>query len=473
VSSISFLLDEAAARRVLMVQAFETGPATGPPWTAEDRALVTRLARETTPADATGERYIDERARHALHVLAPRDKAVARWLDRRFWRPGWMLLALLGGFALGLAMDVLGGSQRINLLAPPVWAVIAWNLVVYLSLLLPAAVVPRRARAWLARRLARAPRGSAPLQACAQAWARHGWPLTLARAALLLHLAAAALALGLIAGLYLRGLVLDFRAGWQSTFLDAATVRAVLSTLLAPAVAVSGVAVPDAAALEALRVGPDAAASASAAPWIHLYATMLALCVVLPRLGLALWSAGRARWLSRRVALPRDDPYFQRLLREFRGGTPRVQLLPHGAALSAQAALGLRALLAQVLGPGVQLALAPATPYGDEEAAAQWAPESGTTLRLALVDLAATPEEDTHGRFVRALRAAAPAVPLLLLADSTAFDRRFAATPARGAERRQAWQKLAEGLGVGWVAAALEAPDLAAAEVAFEAALSR
>ena len=232
-------------------------------------------------------------------------------------------------------------------------------------------------------------------------------------------------------------------------------------------------AVPDAAALEALRVGPDAAASASAAPWIHLYATMLALCVVLPRLGLALWSAGRSRWLSRRVALSRDDPYFLRLLREFRGGAPRVQLLPHGAAPSAQAALGLRALLAQVLGPGVQLALAPATPYGDEEAAARLAPEPGTTLRLALVDLAATPEDDTHGRFVQALRAAAPEVPLLLLADSAAFDRRFAATPARGTERRQAWQKLAEGLGVGWVAAALESPDLAAAEAAFEAALSR
>jgi len=374
------------------------------------------------------------------------------------------------GAALGLAMDVLGGSQRINLLAPPVWAVIAWNVVVYLSLLLP---VPKRARAWLARRLARPAGGSAPLQACGQAWARHGWPLTLARAALLLHLAAAALALGLVAGLYLRGLVLDFRAGWQSTFLDATTVRAVLATLLAPAVAATGIAVPDAAAIEALRVGPDAVATASAAPWIHLYAAMLAICVVLPRLGLALGSAWRARWLSHRVALPADDPYFQRLLREHRGGTPRVQLLPHGAAPSAPAALGLRALLAQVLGPGLQLAVAAATAYGDEEAAESIAPEPGATLRLALVDLGATPEEDTHGRFLQALKAAAPGVPLLLLADATAFDRRFAGTPGRSAERRQAWQKLAETHGVGWVAVALEAPDLAAAEAALEAALSR
>ena len=472
-SSPSFFLDEAAARRVLMVQAFETGSATGVAWTAEDRALVTRLARETTPADAAPERYLDERARHALHILAPRDKSVQRWLARRLWRPGWMLLALLLGAALGLAVDAVGGSQRINLLAPPVWVVIAWNGVVYLSLLLPASVLPKRARAWLARRLAGRAGGSAPLQACGQAWLRHGAPLALARAALLLHVMAAAIALGLVAGLYLRGLVLDFRAGWQSTFLDAATVQAVLATLLAPAVALTGIVVPDAAALEALRVGPGDLANAPAAPWIHLYAAMLALFVVLPRLALAAWSGARALRLAHRVALPRDDPYFQRLLREHRGGIPRVQVLPHGAAPSAQAALGLRALLAQALGPGLQLTVAAATPYGDEEAAAQIAAEPATTLRLALVDLGATPEEDSHGRFLQALRAAAPGVPLLLLADATAFDRRFAGMPARGAERRQLWQQLADAHGAGCIAVALEAPDLAAAAAAVEAALAR
>ena len=442
VSKNAFHLDEAAARRVLMVQAFETGPADGKPWTAEDRALVTRLARETTPVDARPERYLDERARHALHMLAPRDKAVARWLDRRLWRPGWTLLALLLGAVLGLAADALGGSQHINLLAPPVWVVMAWNLLVYLSLLLP---VPKRARAWLARRLARVPGGSAPLQACGQAWARHGWPLAVARAALLLHLAAAALAAGLVAGLYLRGLVLDFRAGWQSTFLDAATVQTVLATLLAPAVAATGIALPDAAALEALRVGPQGAASASAAPWIHLYAAMLALFVVAPRLALAVWAAARSRWLARHVALPKDDP------------------------------LGLRALLAQVLGPGLQMTVADATSYGNEEAAAQLAPETETTLRLALVDLGTTPEEDTHGRFLQALRQSAPGVPLLLLADSSDFDRRFAATPARGAERRAAWQQLAAAHDAAWAAAALNSPAAAdeTTTAALEAALSR
>jgi hypothetical protein len=44
----------------------------------------------------------------------------------------------------------------------------------------------------------------------------------------------AALASGVIAGLYLRGLAFEYRAGWESTFLDAPTVRAILAFVYAP-----------------------------------------------------------------------------------------------------------------------------------------------------------------------------------------------------------------------------------------------
>lgn len=456
---------------MLLVQAYETAP--GTPWTADDRALATRLARETTSADASPTRYLDERARHALHLLAPRDKSVTRVLAHRLWRPAWVLLALALGASIGFAIDALGGGgQRIDLLAPGLWPVVAWNLLVYLVLLLPAGVWPPRLRKVLAWRIGRPGAGSGPLAGYAAAWARHGAPLALARAALLLHLAAAALAAGMIAGLYLRGLALDYRAGWQSTFLVADNVRVILSALLAPAVALTGIAVPDPAGIEALRIVPPAVATASAAPWIHLFATTLAIFVLLPRLALALWAAGRARWLARRFPLPLDEPYFQRLLREHRGGTPQLQVLPHGAAPSAQAALGLRALLEQVFGPGLKLSVAAATAYGDEDAVAGLAPAAGTTQRLVLVDLATTPEDDTHGRFLRALRAAEPALPLLLLADESGFRRRFAATPERLAERRLAWRALAESQGAAWVGVALEGPDAAAADE-LEAALAR
>ena len=46
-----------------------------------------------------------------------------------------------------------------------------------------------------------------------------------------LHLGAAAVAAGLIAGLYLRGLVLRYEAGWESTFLDPPQVKALIDLL--------------------------------------------------------------------------------------------------------------------------------------------------------------------------------------------------------------------------------------------------
>ena len=476
-------LDEAAARRVLMVQAYEAGPADDPLWTAADRAWATRLARETAPAGTGAARFIDLRARHALQRLMPRQPALHRALERRLWHGGHVLLALLLGAALGLAVDAVGGSQHINLLAPPMWAVVAWNLVVYLALAwaaLPASSArwPQRLRGWLARRLAGpspSRKAGAPLIAFSSAWSRLSAPLTTARAALLLHVAAAALALGLIGGLYLRGLVLDYRAGWQSTVLDAAQVRAALALLLAPASARTGIAVPEATAMQALRVAPGVAPVAPAAVWIHLLAATLALTVVLPRLLLAAAAAWRAWRLSRALALPLSAPYFQRLLAERSGATPHVQVLPLGTAPSPQAVAGLRAALAAGLGERLILDLASVTVYGDEEAAPP-TPAAGTMLRLVLADLAATPEDDSHGRFVETLREAVfadgtEAPPLLWLADEAAWHLRFAALPARLAERRTVWQRWAAARGVAFCSVDLSAADAAAAASAVQPAL--
>lgn len=459
--------DEAAARRVLLLQAFETGSAADPLWTGEDARWATRVARETVPADAGALRFLDERAQHALQRLQPRDAGLRRLLARRGWRWWWLPAALLLGWAVGVSIDIFGGGQRINLLAPTVWAVVAWNLLVYASLLLPR---PRRLPAWLARRLAGHGSGVPAKLKFQQAWAQHAAPLLLARAALLLHAIAAAVALGLISGLYLRGLVLDYRAGWQSTFLDASQLRLFLSAALGPAIAATGIALPDAASLQTMRVGPDGAATASAAPWIHLYATTLALFVLLPRGLLMAWAALRAVWLARRLALPLNEPYFQRLLFEHQGQAARVQLVAHGAAPSPHVQACVRGLLEQALfGPGLQLSGMSPVAYGAEEDAAQMPPPAGTTLRVLLLELSATPEEDSHGALVRALRH--PAVPLLLLVDESAFKQRFASMPARIAERRQAWQQWAAAQAVPLVCADLATPDLDEARQALQDAL--
>jgi hypothetical protein len=297
-------MTEDDARRVLLLRAYES-PAGPAPWSEDDRAWATREAVAALGEGAAPERFVTTRAALAMPRLLPRAPEAARWLERRGWHPALVLLALLLGLLAGLAVDQLGAPQRVNLLAPAVWAVVLWNLFVYAAMALPAPAPGLLARLLAGRAvpLARQPQLRAD-------WLRTAAPLLARRAALLLHTAAAALALGLIAGLYLRGLVMDYRIGWQSTFLDAPAVQAALSFALLPASWLTGVAVP---AVAPLQLAPGAAATASAAPWIHLFAATLAVAVVLPRLALAAWAGLQAARLARRLPLPLDDAYFEAL----------------------------------------------------------------------------------------------------------------------------------------------------------------
>lgn len=441
-------MDETTARQLVLVQAFDG--AGSPLWTAEDAAWATRLATQTAPADADDARLLGERARHALQRLEPRDRDVRRWLARPGWSWRWMLLTTVLGLVIGLAADLLDRNQIVNVLAPAAWAVVAWNLVVYIALAAAALRPPRRADSlatglrgtvlrWWQRGF-----GDGPLRVATRRWAEWSAPLMLTRIAALLHVAAAAVAIGLLGSMYLRGLVLDFRAGWQSTFLDSAAVHQLLSTLLAPAQAVTGIAVPDAAALEAIRLtAPTQPASASAAPWIHLYGATLVLAVVLPRLALALLALGQSFYRSRRFGLPLNDAATLRDLQRLRRHASRVQVCPYAQAPAASAALGLRTLLARELGDDLQLQVAATTTVGDEDEAAQRLTADGATLRVVLVDLAATPEDDHQGRFVRVLRATAPQLPMWLVVDESAYRRRFESMPERIDERRAAWRQWA------------------------------
>ena len=485
-------MNEDSARRVTLLQAFETAQPPSPNWGDDDRAWATRLALQDGAANADA--FITGRARHAMQRLMPREPEASKWLARRLWQARWVGWSVLAGLILGMLADSIGSSQRINLLAPPLWALLVWNAVVYLLLLghglarllmrptRPGSLVLLTQRVLRLRAslpglgsVSASASGSArALQAFASLWLRASAPLAAARASTVLHAMAAALALGLIAGMYLRGLVLDYRVAWESTFLSADTARAILSTVLAPASAVSGIALPDAAGFEALRgvhgsagiVPASASASAigaSAAPWIHLLALTLLLFVVLPRGVLALAGALRAHWLARRVALPLGDAYFQRLARLQHGDVARVVVQPYAVTPTPQAALGLQALLAPALGDGLQLRIAPTAAFGAEDETGA-ALAADTTLAIALFDLSATPEAESQGRFARQLAARAPAgAATILLVDEAAFRQRFGGDSARLAQRRDAWRVFAEALGTLPVSVDLEAPDLAGA----------
>ncbi len=488
-------MNEAAARQATLLEAYERAQPTSPSWGDDDRAWADRVALEAAGTQAAPDDFLAQRAGHAMQRLALRERAAARWLAQPLWRQQWGVIVAAVAFALGLVADSIGSSQRVNLLAPPLWGVLAWNAVVYLGLLgaLLAGLLRRGAatpgpvvRGMQA--LLRFGRGfscsgggagkgagdASALRQFASLWGQRSAGLSALRAEAVLHAGAAALALGLIAGLYARGLVLDYRAAWESTFLSPAAAHALVSGVLGPASRLSGIALPDAASFAALQLVHGAAsAGAPAAPWLHLFALSLLLFVVLPRALLALLCALRARMQSARFALPLAEPYFQRLLRLQRGSAAQVQAWPYAFTPSAQSVLGLRALLADAFGARVGLQIAAGVAFGAED---NQPPEpAGTTSHaIAWFDLSATPEAENHARFVRQLAAALPAgASVLVLIDEAAFKRRFESMPERLAQRREAWRAMCTELGTLPVFADFEAPEAVANGAALQAALAR
>ena len=483
-------MNETSALEVTLLQAFETAQPASVNWTEDDAAWASRLANgDAKVAAASGDAsaaqsYIARRAHHAMQRLLPREVAAAKWLNLR--GSGGPMLALVVGvaFVLGLLADSIGSSQRINLLAPPLWAVVLWNAAVYLLLLgqwCGAWFQSERQPGYLTRwvqKLMRWGRGtpgsptsvtsltlssSPALQVFAAEWTRRSAPLSVTRAAVLMHAGSVALALGLIVGMYLRGLVLDYRASWESTFLSAETAHAALSFLLSPASQIAhiftpNIALPNVTDFDALRSTHLNASSrgTTGATWIHLYAITLTVFVVLPRLALALCSAWRARWMASHFELPLGDEYFARLLRQHQGHQAAVVVVPYAHTPKEAAHAGLRAMLTTTMGPEIKLNLAGTVAYGAEDEGTPELP-LGTSLAVALFDLSATPEAETQGRFAQQLAAAANTVVVI---DEAEFQRRFADAPERLKQRRDAWRAWAKALGCEPVFANLQQPDL-------------
>lgn len=482
-------MTETDARNTLLVRAWEIARPATPSWSDEDRAWASRAAAEVEGENASSDAFIARRAQLAAERLAVRDRASARALRAMTWRPwiGWVVALL--AFLLGVATDSVGSVHRINVLAPPLLALMGWNLIVYVAIAMRTTLATfqrfsgkagrsgqalRRLSGPFSRLLARAahlattpsrigrrttspaargadsqgvdPQAEAsPLRRFASDWAIASAHLNATRIARLLHVGAILFALGALAGMYSRGLVFEYRAGWESTFLDATRLRGVLDFVLGPASLLTGIGLPDAARLEAMRF-PETAGE-SAAPWIHLYAVTVALIVILPRLVLAGIDAIVERRLAVHFPIGLDDAYFAALTRSHRREAAAVTVVPYNHQPAPQAVLALRAMLESAMGPALELTVASVVAYGDEETAgAELASKPAPALVVALFSATATPEPETHGDFIDTLSAALPGdVPLLALIDESAFVSRFGSdlTAARRLEeRRQAWQRV-------------------------------
>jgi hypothetical protein len=440
-------MTESEGRAVLLVRAFEAAPSSA--WSEADAAWASAEARRMEGGQVSFERFLARRAALACARLVQRDSKVDAALvaaGPHVWI-GWMVV--LVAFLFGVASDAIGPTDRINILAPPLLAVLVWNLGVYLALLVRSGGAVRRLASYIAALGWRRKRPAGPaLARFVRDWAAASGTLQALRAAFVLHAGAAAFVLGALASLYLRGIAFEYRAGWDSTFLTPPAVQRVLSFVLGPASFLSGISLPELEGVAQLRFsrGPGE----NAARWIHLYALTLAMVVIVPRVVLAAVAAWRVRTGERSFPFQFEGEYFDRLRRTLSGNPVAALILPYNLRVPDEARPALIAALERTIGPNVSVSVTDSLPEGAEDDLQRWLGEKNVPLAVALFRSTSTPERETHGAFVEALAAHPAVARVLVFIDEAEFRRRF--TGAEGArrvtERRGAWQRMLADTGI-------------------------
>ena len=333
------ILGEPAARRMMLAHAIETSDTQGKLLSPVEREEIDRLAVQSASrqssadpvSDAHVEAFLQERARQVLGVVENRNPALASLQERRPWTRWLAVAAFLAAALFGAATDRIANPHRVDLLSLPLLAIVGWNLAIYCALIVSSVLQRHRQRRqqqpdpvrpgsfirW-ADGLRGWHRRAGQLRAKVTAVFTRQWygataALQTQRWRKVLHLAAAGWAFGIGLSLFARGLVVEYRVGWESTFLNADQVHAALRVLLMPAMALfpfEPFTVQDIASLQ-FSNGSGAMAGAR---WVYIYATLLAVVVIVPRLALAFYARWRERVLSRRVVLSLSDAYYQRLL---------------------------------------------------------------------------------------------------------------------------------------------------------------
>ena len=329
----SITLDLQAARRLMLVQAIETCDTQGKLISPVEREEIDQLARASvengSPAGVTtAQVFLHERAQQVLRVVENRNPALASLQTLNPWTRWLALAAFFAAVIFGAATDRIANPHRVDLLSLPLLAIIVWNIAMYCILFARYLLQRRRHRPHIrpapaifmrwADGLRSWHRRSGQLRASVTALFMRNWygataTLQAQRWRKVLHLAAAGWALGLVLSLFTRGLVVEYRVGWESTFLDASQVHAILRVLLMPAMALFPFQPFTVQDIESLRFG-DGTGALAGARWVYIYATLLAVLVIVPRIVLAWYAGWREQVLSRHVVLALADPYYRRLL---------------------------------------------------------------------------------------------------------------------------------------------------------------
>jgi hypothetical protein len=324
-------LDESSARQLVLLRAIEDVDTQGKLLSEVERDQLEREALEASRLGSAGTldfgRYLQLRAQRMLDAVENRNPRIAALQDGEPWH-GWLLVGLpLLACILGAAIDRVDNPHQVNMLSPPLLGVVAWNLAIYL-LIIVTAVLPggwakrtplARLQGWLSGAPAKT-RRTGRLRADVLARFHQQW-LQAAGAQQwlwwkqLLHLSAAGWAVGLAVSVVIGGIVREYRVGWESTLLGVSQVHAFLSALFAPVVALLPFDAFTVADLQrmAFRSGANIGVE-EARRWVWMYVALLFVVVVAPRLLLAAWTAWQRRRAARAVRIDLRDPYYVQVL---------------------------------------------------------------------------------------------------------------------------------------------------------------
>lgn len=420
-------MKEQVARDVVLVRAIEQSDQKFEILSANDRMYASRSAKELaqwqasdSKAAVTADHFLQQRSEQILKRLAERIPTFAAFAKRRNGLQSLSYVIPVISLMLGVGLDRITDPHRVDLLSAPLLLILGWNLLVYFGLLVwlvvPKSQKPGQTLSWaskLALGKQSLPRKlphilSAALFNFMAEWSHLSAKLSAARLSRAIHLSAALFAAGAVLSLYARGMLSHYAAGWESTFLDATQVHAILSMVFAPAVALfplQGFSLFD---IESLQFASNAATGlaapvASGAHWVHLYAASLLLLVILPRLALALFANWTISRLTKKFPIDLQQPYFRKLDEKLTGSAGTLRVLPYSFTLDQKREAGLSAIAAQLIGENARVLLQPAIGYGEElpamlhEASSS---EQAVTQTVALFSLAATPEKENHGAFI-------------------------------------------------------------------------
>lgn len=466
-----------SVRKIMMLQAVEEADESEQLLSSIDKSNAAELAGaplEKKSSNGKENTFLEKRADSLLVRLAARYPEAARWTQTVATNHRLGMLTLVFGLiaaVIGFLTNELGPDKRINILSFPLLGIILWSFLVYIretilffrsrdklfrdswvDWLIGLMQPPEAAKDSIEKDGGKTLAGSRSV--FERRWKQITAPVVEARLKSLLHMTALILAAAAIAGMYVKGLANEYSAVWESTFFESSEqLRPVLQTVLGPAIAISGGAVPTVEELDTIRMTKGGEVTGqNAARWIHWYAITIGLFVLIPRFLFALLWRVKAGSLAKTLPFREvSSRYFEHLLATSTGDSIDIHIIPYGIEPNdTKKRLAIRALEEQFEKP-LKVTWNTPIPFGEEDDfTLTGAPEGGALVPFYA--LAATPEKETHLAVYQTLLGHAPnpvehrPVKWALI-DPETYDEKLTFFPdadQRRFDREAAWHQLFE-----------------------------